>query len=163
MSSPATSLASSSTRASTWGSSSEGSRVLEMVSFYLLNLKQGRGRFPNWVLCPSPRRCGKGGRSIYVVQTNPLSEWDKHSHTLEGAQPELQLWTIGRPGLRYGLALHWTQGWKIEITRQSKQGGFCVFHTENCEPWPYYDTFLSPSVHHLWCITFNPSCIFVFV
>ena len=27
-------------------------------------------------------------------------------------------------------------------TRQSKQGGFCAFHTETCEAWPYYDTFL---------------------
>ena len=27
-------------------------------------------------------------------------------------------------------------------TRHSKQGGFYVFHTETCEAWPYYDTFL---------------------
>ena len=26
-------------------------------------------------------------------------------------------------------------------TRQSKQGGFCIFHTETCEPCPLYDTF----------------------
>ena len=27
-------------------------------------------------------------------------------------------------------------------TRHSKQGGFCVFHTETCKAWPYYDTFI---------------------
>ena len=43
-------------------------------------------------------------------------------------------------------------------TRQSKQGGFCIFHTETCEPCPLYDTF-----YHLRCITFNPNFICVFV
>ena len=47
---------------------------------------------------------------------------------------------------------------RMTKTRQSKQGGFCGFHTETCEPWPYYDTFYllqcitfgaSPLVHHL--------------
>ena len=64
MCSPETSLVSSSRKASTWGSSSEGSRVFKSFSltFNLLNHKQGRRRFPDWVLCPSPWWRGKGGK-----------------------------------------------------------------------------------------------------